>query len=495
MGEGKDPGITLFGKKIPLPLRVVVFAGDESAGGDSGGVNSPDESNSGSERVRCFDDENIEESKREDEMDQLPGEASETISEEKDEDEDEDQNMDGKESCKALQESGSNTETPSTDGNSPTAKSTKTEDDQTETDSSKEKTLKKPDKILPCPRCNSMDTKFCYYNNYNVNQPRHFCRSCQRYWTAGGSMRNLPVGAGRRKNKSSASHCHITISNANVSDALHAMQAEAPNGFHYPAHYKPNGTVLSFSPNSSLRECMGSVLNPGETKSPNGTQNGFSKPDTRNSSYKTGNDCSSKSSVTNSNSKAEGSKNAPQDTTVMQNVHAFPSPVPYLPKVPWNAAAPLPPIFPSGAPVTFCPATYWNYCLPGPWSLPWLTPPSPTVSQKSSISSPNSSLGKHPRDGDLLEPNNPKGKESSEQKSPERRILVPKTLRIDDPDEAAKSSIWATLGIKYDSISKGSMFNALEQKSDDKNHTTNASMALQANPAALSRSLTFQESI
>nr|GMD32631.1 cyclic dof factor 1-like [Ipomoea batatas] len=63
MGEGKDPGITLFGKKIPLPLRVVVFAGD-----DSGGVNSPDESNSGSERVRCFDDENIEESKREDEM-------------------------------------------------------------------------------------------------------------------------------------------------------------------------------------------------------------------------------------------------------------------------------------------------------------------------------------------------------------------------------------------------------------------------------------------
>ncbi|XP_019167102.1 PREDICTED: cyclic dof factor 1-like [Ipomoea nil] len=470
MGEQKDPGITLFGKKIPLPLRVVVFAGDESAGGDSGGVNFPGESNSGSERVRCFDDENIEdayeESKPEDEM------ASETISEEKDEDGDEDQNMDGKESCKALQELGNKTEAPSADDNSPTAKSTKTEDDQTGTDNSKEKTLKKPDKILPCPRCNSMDTKFCYYNNYNVNQPRHFCRSCQRYWTAGGSMRNLPVGAGRRKNKSSASHCHITISNANVSDALHAMQPEAPNGFHFPAHLKPDATVLSFSPNASLRECMGSVLNPGETKSPNGTQNGFSKPHTRNPSYKTGNDCSTKSSVTNSNSKAE-----------------------YLPKVPWNAAASLPPVFPSGVPVTFCPATYWNYCLPGPWTLPWLTPPSPTVSQKSSISSPNS-LGKHPRDGDLLEPNNPKGKESSEQKSPEGRILVPKTLRIDDPDEAAKSSIWATLGIKYNSISKGSMFNALEeQKSDDKNHTTSASMALQANPAALSRSLTFQESI
>ncbi|CAN0853440.1 Cyclic dof factor 4 [Linum grandiflorum] len=60
---------------------------------------------------------------------------------------------------------------------------------------------KKPEKIIPCPRCKSMETKFCYFNNYNVNQPRHFCKGCQRYWTAGGALRNVPVGAGRRKNK------------------------------------------------------------------------------------------------------------------------------------------------------------------------------------------------------------------------------------------------------------------------------------------------------
>ncbi|PIN18830.1 hypothetical protein CDL12_08497 [Handroanthus impetiginosus] len=60
---------------------------------------------------------------------------------------------------------------------------------------------KRPDKIIPCPRCKSMETKFCYFNNYNVNQPRHFCNGCQRYWTAGGALRNVPVGAGRRKNK------------------------------------------------------------------------------------------------------------------------------------------------------------------------------------------------------------------------------------------------------------------------------------------------------
>ncbi|KAL6845538.1 hypothetical protein ACP4OV_025033 [Aristida adscensionis] len=54
---------------------------------------------------------------------------------------------------------------------------------------------------LPCPRCRSRNTKFCYFNNYNVNQPRHFCKDCHRYWTAGGALRNVPIGAGRRKNR------------------------------------------------------------------------------------------------------------------------------------------------------------------------------------------------------------------------------------------------------------------------------------------------------
>lgn len=53
---------------------------------------------------------------------------------------------------------------------------------------------------LKCPRCDSTNTKFCYYNNYNKSQPRHFCKSCRRYWTEGGTLRNVPVGGGR-KNK------------------------------------------------------------------------------------------------------------------------------------------------------------------------------------------------------------------------------------------------------------------------------------------------------
>ena len=32
----------------------------------------------------------------------------------------------------------------------------------------------------PCPRCHAegSNTKFCYYNNYNINQPRYYCKVC-----------------------------------------------------------------------------------------------------------------------------------------------------------------------------------------------------------------------------------------------------------------------------------------------------------------------------
>ncbi|CAK7346820.1 unnamed protein product [Dovyalis caffra] len=50
-----------------------------------------------------------------------------------------------------------------------------------------------------CPRCASSNTKFCYYNNYSLSQPRYFCKGCRRYWTKGGSLRNVPVGGGCRK--------------------------------------------------------------------------------------------------------------------------------------------------------------------------------------------------------------------------------------------------------------------------------------------------------
>ncbi|KAH7542575.1 hypothetical protein FEM48_Zijuj02G0088500 [Ziziphus jujuba var. spinosa] len=62
-----------------------------------------------------------------------------------------------------------------------------------------------PEQALKCPRCDSTNTKFCYYNNYSLTQPRYFCKSCRRYWTKGGTLRNVPVGGGCRKNKRSSS--------------------------------------------------------------------------------------------------------------------------------------------------------------------------------------------------------------------------------------------------------------------------------------------------
>ncbi|KAI3427692.1 Dof-type domain-containing protein [Psidium guajava] len=62
-----------------------------------------------------------------------------------------------------------------------------------------------PEQALKCPRCDSTNTKFCYYNNYSLSQPRYFCKSCRRYWTKGGTLRNVPVGGGCRKNRRSSS--------------------------------------------------------------------------------------------------------------------------------------------------------------------------------------------------------------------------------------------------------------------------------------------------
>ncbi len=59
-------------------------------------------------------------------------------------------------------------------------------------------------KKIACPRCQSLNTKFCYYNNYSLTQPRHYCKNCRRYWTAGGTLRNVPVGGGCRKKKKHA---------------------------------------------------------------------------------------------------------------------------------------------------------------------------------------------------------------------------------------------------------------------------------------------------
>ncbi|XP_042969097.1 dof zinc finger protein DOF5.4-like [Carya illinoinensis] len=59
-------------------------------------------------------------------------------------------------------------------------------------------------------RCNSTNTKFCYYNNYNFSPSRHFCKNCRRYWTHDGTLRDIPVGGGSCKNAKRS--CTVTTS-------------------------------------------------------------------------------------------------------------------------------------------------------------------------------------------------------------------------------------------------------------------------------------------
>ncbi|CAN0884815.1 Dof zinc finger protein DOF3.7 [Linum grandiflorum] len=81
-------------------------------------------------------------------------------------------------------------------------------------DAQNKKAAVRPQEQVNCPRCNSTNTKFCYYNNYSLTQPRYFCKSCRRYWTAGGSLRNVPVGGGSRKNKRSSSSSSLSSSSS-----------------------------------------------------------------------------------------------------------------------------------------------------------------------------------------------------------------------------------------------------------------------------------------
>lgn len=48
--------------------------------------------------------------------------------------------------------------------------------DQVENHKGRRPQLPRPTGIQPCPRCASEETKFCYYNNYNIKQPRYYCK-------------------------------------------------------------------------------------------------------------------------------------------------------------------------------------------------------------------------------------------------------------------------------------------------------------------------------
>ncbi|GMN24565.1 hypothetical protein TIFTF001_000617 [Ficus carica] len=105
-----------------------------------------------------------------------------------------------------------------------------------------------PEQALKCPRCDSTNTKFCYYNNYSLTQPRYFCKACRRYWTKGGTLRNVPVGGGCRKNKRSSSSSSSTpsSSNSSLTSSLLSKRGGLMQDHHNPLNSNPLALPLPF---------------------------------------------------------------------------------------------------------------------------------------------------------------------------------------------------------------------------------------------------------
>ncbi|KAI9121575.1 hypothetical protein K1719_008608 [Acacia pycnantha] len=101
-------------------------------------------------------------------------------------------------------------------------------------------TMEKPSgqeqQSLKCPRCASTNTKFCYYNNYSLSQPRHFCKSCKRYWTRGGTLRNVPAGGGCRKNKRVKRQTPPSSSDHTTTTPSSSSSPSAANNSNLPSH-------------------------------------------------------------------------------------------------------------------------------------------------------------------------------------------------------------------------------------------------------------------
>ncbi|XP_059628148.1 dof zinc finger protein DOF3.6-like [Cornus florida] len=114
--------------------------------------------------------------------------------------------------------------------------------------------LPQPEVALKCPRCESTNTKFCYFNNYSLSQPRHFCKTCRRYWTRGGALRNVPVGGGCRRNKRSKgrrSKSPVTTAEgrqAATSSSSNAVSSSTCTTDHVIGHLPPPPPQLPFLP-------------------------------------------------------------------------------------------------------------------------------------------------------------------------------------------------------------------------------------------------------
>nr|AIG13063.1 prolamin binding factor [Secale cereale] len=137
------------------------------------------------------------------------------------------------------------------------------------------KSRPKPEQKVECPRCKSGNTKFCYYNNYSMSQPRYFCKACRRYWTHGGSLRNVPIGGGCRKPKRSGTTDAQKVGVASSSEPTGVVPPSTCTGMNFanvlptfmPAGFGIPSSLSLTTFGSSSSSNTAAVMSPGGTTS------------------------------------------------------------------------------------------------------------------------------------------------------------------------------------------------------------------------------------
>ncbi|KAF8042836.1 hypothetical protein BT93_A1232 [Corymbia citriodora subsp. variegata] len=131
------------------------------------------------------------------------------------------------------------------------------------------------DQALNCPRCTSTHTKFCYYNNYSLSQPRYFCKTCRRYWTEGGSLRNVPVGGGSRKNKRPSTFSSSTSLSSSKNKIIPNLTPSLPTILHCDPqnpnskpHEGQDTSLSSYLPAQAYAAISHHLPNPSSSSSP-----------------------------------------------------------------------------------------------------------------------------------------------------------------------------------------------------------------------------------
>ncbi|KAF3552685.1 hypothetical protein F2Q69_00011064 [Brassica cretica] len=117
-----------------------------------------------------------------------------------------------------------------------------------------------PEAALKCPRCESTNTKFCYFNNYSLTQPRHFCKTCRRYWTRGGALRNVPVGGGCRRNRRTKSSSNNNSSTATSNNTSFSSAASG--------NASTISAILSSNYGGTHENILSQILSPGRLMNP-----------------------------------------------------------------------------------------------------------------------------------------------------------------------------------------------------------------------------------